>query len=538
MAAVANMSQYSVDFGAVLKELLTALQQIAVHQAVGISEHSDAELIAKYAEQITPADCQVFYQMGLNARRDIAYAPSPRQALEMALLQMLLFSVENTGAATQPAKKKVVAKSEAGPKSGPKPDAPDSEKPASKSVSDKSKSTAMPVGNPVIPKTESRQAESRTEPEVRTRQQGESSEPLTASDASSDQAQVAERNSNNPNIDESTLEQRKPIPAPSNTSTNESVNESAAENSEHDDAIAQQMAAYDSMLGHDSRDDGEQHDLATALENTASNAPADEKDPQDQSSLASLHDALGIDAEHRRSSSSQESTEKATLDSAKGQDLDAADKTDRRPAVSENKAELLEQASSHEPEPRDLRGQREAQPSAAESIPPGKSESSAAEETLINPTPEIAPVKPQPMAGGNGESDNLEVYGQSWADFSASLKIASTARQVVDNSLPQLKSDSEILLHYDPQFEAMVSDNTTRVIEQAMTDVVGRSIKVLLVATAPEGETPRLRRQRHTAERLEKAKQDLLSSNLVQRLQNELGASLDESTVRATDTGT
>jgi DNA polymerase III subunit gamma/tau len=50
-----------------------------------------AEILRSYASRLTPEDVQLFYQIGLHGRRDIALAPDARSGLEMTLLRMLAF---------------------------------------------------------------------------------------------------------------------------------------------------------------------------------------------------------------------------------------------------------------------------------------------------------------------------------------------------------------------------------------------------------------------------------------------------------------
>jgi DNA polymerase-3 subunit gamma/tau len=51
----------------------------------------DAERVAQIARSITAEDAQLFYQMALNGKRDIALSPDPRRGFEMILLRMVAF---------------------------------------------------------------------------------------------------------------------------------------------------------------------------------------------------------------------------------------------------------------------------------------------------------------------------------------------------------------------------------------------------------------------------------------------------------------
>lgn len=88
MNVIQEMSQYSPDYFEVMSDWLTLLHQIAVAQATSNSEN---EKIAQLANNITSADLQLFYQLSLQAKKDLPFAPHPRQGFEMALLRVIAF---------------------------------------------------------------------------------------------------------------------------------------------------------------------------------------------------------------------------------------------------------------------------------------------------------------------------------------------------------------------------------------------------------------------------------------------------------------
>ncbi|MDQ2702848.1 MAG: DNA polymerase III subunit gamma/tau, partial [Pseudomonadota bacterium] len=89
---VATLAEFSPDWSGVLDALAEALHHVQVRQLVpGMEvegEGIDTDAIAAAAR---PELVQLWYQMALNARRDLQYAPSPRAGFEMALLRMLAF---------------------------------------------------------------------------------------------------------------------------------------------------------------------------------------------------------------------------------------------------------------------------------------------------------------------------------------------------------------------------------------------------------------------------------------------------------------
>lgn len=88
MNTIASMSQYSPNFMEVMSDWLSLLHSIAVCQA---TSDSNSEEISRLANQVSPADLQLYYQLSLQAKRDMPYAPSPRQGFEMALLRVIAF---------------------------------------------------------------------------------------------------------------------------------------------------------------------------------------------------------------------------------------------------------------------------------------------------------------------------------------------------------------------------------------------------------------------------------------------------------------
>jgi len=94
LAAVQRLSEHAPDYTSALEELLTLLHRIAVAQAVpdaADNSFGDREKIADLASRIAAEDVQLFYQLGLNGRRDLPLAPDSRSGFEMVLLRMLAF---------------------------------------------------------------------------------------------------------------------------------------------------------------------------------------------------------------------------------------------------------------------------------------------------------------------------------------------------------------------------------------------------------------------------------------------------------------
>jgi DNA polymerase III subunit gamma/tau len=87
-------ADHSGDFFALLDNLLALIHRIAIGQMVpgGIDNSlGDREQVLEIAKKLTAEEVQLYYQIALNGRRDIALAPDPRMAFEMILMRMVAF---------------------------------------------------------------------------------------------------------------------------------------------------------------------------------------------------------------------------------------------------------------------------------------------------------------------------------------------------------------------------------------------------------------------------------------------------------------
>jgi DNA polymerase-3 subunit gamma/tau len=98
MREVAELAQYSPDFGQLLEDLATELHRVQLHQLVpGFSDEGSRVDAAALGAQLSPELVQLWFQMALNGRRDLGLAPSARAGLEMTLLRMLAFRPAESG---------------------------------------------------------------------------------------------------------------------------------------------------------------------------------------------------------------------------------------------------------------------------------------------------------------------------------------------------------------------------------------------------------------------------------------------------------
>ncbi|QTF91530.1 DNA polymerase III subunit gamma/tau [Halomonas sp. BM-2019] len=94
LAEVAALAERAPDFAAVLDELTGVLHRLAIAQMVPEAldnGQGDRETLLQFAARFTAEDVQLYYQIGIQGRGDMANAPDLRTALEMTLLRMLAF---------------------------------------------------------------------------------------------------------------------------------------------------------------------------------------------------------------------------------------------------------------------------------------------------------------------------------------------------------------------------------------------------------------------------------------------------------------
>ncbi|OAN18528.1 DNA polymerase III subunit gamma/tau [Photobacterium jeanii] len=94
MANVSELAGIGVEWDSLLRELAAQLHRVAMYQALPASLDMtlpDAERIAALSKAMSPQDVQLSYQIALQGRQDMVFAPEGRTGLEMVLLRMLAF---------------------------------------------------------------------------------------------------------------------------------------------------------------------------------------------------------------------------------------------------------------------------------------------------------------------------------------------------------------------------------------------------------------------------------------------------------------
>jgi DNA polymerase III subunit gamma/tau len=97
LKAVTEVTEYGLDYEALLKELLLTLHRIALAQADPALAGEEGGSLLAHARAMSPQDVQLYYQIGVMGQRDLPFAPDPRSGLEMVLLRMVAFRPAGAG---------------------------------------------------------------------------------------------------------------------------------------------------------------------------------------------------------------------------------------------------------------------------------------------------------------------------------------------------------------------------------------------------------------------------------------------------------
>ncbi|MCW8327592.1 DNA polymerase III subunit gamma/tau [Photobacterium sp. SDRW27] len=94
MACLEELAGVGVEWDSLLRELAAQLHRVAMYQALSASLDEtapDAERVIALSKEMVPQEVQLCYQIALQGRQDLAFAPDGRTGLEMVLLRMLAF---------------------------------------------------------------------------------------------------------------------------------------------------------------------------------------------------------------------------------------------------------------------------------------------------------------------------------------------------------------------------------------------------------------------------------------------------------------
>lgn len=99
LAEIDRVAERSISFDLTLKDLASVLARVALVQTAGagVAGGPDASKILALAETLSTDDVQLFYQIALLGRRDLALAPDEQSGFTMTLLRMLAFKQSASG---------------------------------------------------------------------------------------------------------------------------------------------------------------------------------------------------------------------------------------------------------------------------------------------------------------------------------------------------------------------------------------------------------------------------------------------------------
>ncbi len=145
MAEAEQMAARSFSFEAALQDIAAILHRVALLQTV--PETADAsqpnhDRLDALAKNFAPEDVQLYYQIALNGRRDLALAPDEYAGFSMTLMRMLAFRLDSGGVARTNAP--VVSRAAPAASAPIKSVVPASESPRSAAASAPIKSIAVP----------------------------------------------------------------------------------------------------------------------------------------------------------------------------------------------------------------------------------------------------------------------------------------------------------------------------------------------------------------------------------------------------------
>ncbi|MEZ0122218.1 MAG: DNA polymerase III subunit gamma/tau [Candidatus Reddybacter sp.] len=94
LAQVALLAEHAPDFAAALSEMLSVWHRVAIAQVVPEAADNslgDQQMITTLATSLSREEVQLYYQICLLGKRDLALAADPRSGFEMVMLRLLAF---------------------------------------------------------------------------------------------------------------------------------------------------------------------------------------------------------------------------------------------------------------------------------------------------------------------------------------------------------------------------------------------------------------------------------------------------------------
>lgn len=583
--AIDDMSHYPVDFADALKELLSRLHQIAVYQATQVTLDSAATYIPQFAEIFESADIQMYYQLGLHARRDLEWAPTAKQGLEMALLRMLAFRLD-TDDSSGSSKKKVKLTSEAEQSTDV-----DTDQAAKVQVDPSSENIA----------TKDLATEKKIEEK---KEQGVESEPRAVSKAEQDEQSLkVPPPEASLTVTQSTKEQSEQADEP-DTDSHQSSTQNLNKNHHNHNDQANEFSGYEQFLQQEERDDDsfEANDFSS-LEGVQSSQvthadkeqPAEKKesiqstntidkpriktDSEDDdaaTALASLHSALGLTiGQASEPQASERNTAFSESEASLNQDALVEDEAVKDEAVKDRhdedtSAKRAESNGSEQNENLPQSSEMEAtldHPFAGEPVLNEQVEESTSEndstkrEQVFEMDSDIERLKRASEENHFSEEQALELSNESetivestpdaaheseaeligeldasqeaidWANVVEALELDGTYHQIAQSSCAVWSDETHLALELPTEQEFLLTETAKSSIEESLEKHFDKTIAVEWRMQEPSLETPAMIWQHLAALKLQTACQDLDKHPFSQQLQQQFGARIDRDSV-------
>lgn len=98
LAETDRMAERSIGFEAALQDLAALLHRIALAQITpaAMAEMADQQRIAELAGRLSAEEVQLYYQIAIHGRRDLALAPDEYAGFSMTMLRMLAFAPDGS----------------------------------------------------------------------------------------------------------------------------------------------------------------------------------------------------------------------------------------------------------------------------------------------------------------------------------------------------------------------------------------------------------------------------------------------------------
>ncbi|GAA0197329.1 hypothetical protein GCM10009123_00580 [Kangiella japonica] len=543
--AVDDMSHYPVDFADALKELLSRIHQIAVYQSTQVLLDSAASYVSEFAEVFEAADLQMYYQLGLHARRDLEWAPTARQGLEMALLRMLAFQID-TGSEQKgpqaPKKKVSISSSSSTTVNQAQKQSQETAHEADGQSQSKIESQTVESPNKELSEVEQlvNQPSSGTKADVVSDEVDASKKETIAEVVSSQQSvpkpPVAQPDSKEQtNLDESVKAQSQAISKDNIEETTSAVSDEQSKSSSVDD-----FSGYEQFIQQDEEDQEELSILGFEQPPVIEKPQVSEKEDNsgDDEALASLHSALGLNLTGTEPKPQVETPKSAGSIAVESKEPVFQEENPKTPQdlhhqalVDQNASEPHSQeADDDEPEPVSYDSDIERLMQAKHDFDQQPQEEPTAQNSTLN---EYQTQNLQPDDAEPEFIPELDVSEEAmeWANLVKKLELDGTYHQIAQSSSAIWSSDQTLTLELAPEQEILLTDSAKKSVRSSLSTYLGKEVTIDWQLKQPSMETPAEIWQHQAKLRLQKACEDLNQHPFSQELQKQFGAKLDRQSV-------